>query len=191
MTWSGGSPASASYRSGKQPLVTGCAPPAIVGGVKVTAIACPFADTAPSEFAELSTVGAPQAVPLQVRIPSDKKNNDDEIAKRALAVLAWNSSVPPSAVHVKVQSGLITLLGQVDWNYQRESAEETIRKLSGVAGPDLAAGVLSGVDTGLPAREQALARQQQALLRADRSRRRQRPRAWARRQAGVCVPRTP
>lgn len=71
---------------------------------------------------------------IQVRIPSDRKNNDDEIAQRALAVLAWNSSVPPSAVHVKVQSGLITLLGQVDWNYQRVAAESSVRKLSGVVG---------------------------------------------------------
>jgi osmotically-inducible protein OsmY len=37
-------------------------------------------------------------------------------------------------VHVKVQSGLITLLGQVDWNYQRVAAESSVRKLSGVVG---------------------------------------------------------
>jgi osmotically-inducible protein OsmY len=71
---------------------------------------------------------------LQVRIPSDKKDNDDEIAKRALSVLAWNSSVPAGSVHVKVQAGLVTLLGQVNWNYQRVAAESSVRKLSGVVG---------------------------------------------------------
>jgi osmotically-inducible protein OsmY len=71
---------------------------------------------------------------IQVRIPSDKKDNDDEIAKRALSVLAWNASVPASAVHVKVQNGLVSLLGQVDWNYQRVAAESSIRRLSGVVG---------------------------------------------------------
>lgn len=71
---------------------------------------------------------------IQVRVPGDKKHNDDEIAKRALSVLAWNSSVPAGSVHVKVQAGLVTLLGQVDWNYQRLAAESSVRKLTGVVG---------------------------------------------------------
>jgi osmotically-inducible protein OsmY len=71
---------------------------------------------------------------IQVRIPSDKKTNDDEIAQRALRILAWSSSAPPGAIQVKVQQGYVTLSGQVEWNFQRQAAELAVRGLSGVAG---------------------------------------------------------
>ncbi len=71
---------------------------------------------------------------IQVRLASDKKCNDDEIAKRAVSMLAWNASVPRDALHVKVQNGWVTLSGNVNWNYQRDAAEAGIRKLSGVIG---------------------------------------------------------
>jgi osmotically-inducible protein OsmY len=68
---------------------------------------------------------------IQVRLASDKKNNDDEIAQRALNVLTWNSSIPRDA---KVQNGWVTLTGKVNWHYQRTAAEAAVRKLSGVVG---------------------------------------------------------
>ena len=71
---------------------------------------------------------------IQVRVPGDKKNNDDEIALRAVSMLAWNGSVPRDSVQVKVQNGLVTLTGQVSWNYQRVAAEAAVRKLSAVVG---------------------------------------------------------
>lgn len=71
---------------------------------------------------------------IQVRIPGDKQQNDDEIAQRAVSILAWNAAIPRDSVHLKVQHGWVTLGGQLDWNYQREAAENAIRKLSGVAG---------------------------------------------------------
>lgn len=71
---------------------------------------------------------------IEVRYPSDKKTSDDEIAARALSVLKWNAVVPYDAVQVKVQDGWVTLLGAVDWQFQRVAAESGIRRLSGVAG---------------------------------------------------------
>ena len=71
---------------------------------------------------------------IEVRYASDKKTSDDEIAARALSVLKWNAVVPYDAVQVKVQDGWVTLLGQVDWQFQRMAAESGIRRLSGVAG---------------------------------------------------------
>lgn len=71
---------------------------------------------------------------IKVRLLGDRKHDDDEIARRALNVLAWNVVVPTDAVHVKVQNGWVTLSGQVDWNYQREAAMADVRKLTGVAG---------------------------------------------------------
>ena len=71
---------------------------------------------------------------IEVRYPSDKKTSDDEIAARALSVLRWNAVVPYEAVQIKVQDGWVTLLGEVEWQFQRVAAESGIRRLSGVAG---------------------------------------------------------
>ena len=71
---------------------------------------------------------------IEVRIPSETKQSDDEIAKRAVNMLAWNAAVPRDTVHVKVQKGWVTLTGELNWNYQREAAENAVRKLSGVTG---------------------------------------------------------
>jgi osmotically-inducible protein OsmY len=71
---------------------------------------------------------------IQVRLPTDKKHNDDEIAQRALSVLAWDVVVPRDSVHVRVQNGWVTLSGEMDWNYQREAALADVRKLAGVSG---------------------------------------------------------
>jgi osmotically-inducible protein OsmY len=69
---------------------------------------------------------------IEIRYPGDKKTADDQIAKRALDVMEWASTIPKSGVQVKVQHGVVTLTGVVDWFYQKEDAENAVRKLSGV-----------------------------------------------------------
>jgi osmotically-inducible protein OsmY len=71
---------------------------------------------------------------IEVRCPSDKKRSDDEIAKRAVDILEWDTMVPGSSIQVMVRDGLVTLTGGVDWHYQKKHAEEDVRKLSGVHG---------------------------------------------------------
>lgn len=71
---------------------------------------------------------------VQIRVAGLKKTSDDEIAKRALDILAWNVSVPDDRIKVKVQSGFVTLTGDVDWQFQKEAAEESVRRLGGVLG---------------------------------------------------------
>lgn len=71
---------------------------------------------------------------LEVRYPFEKKTSDDEIAHRALAIIAWDARVPEDAIQVKVQQGWVTLSGKVGWHYQRLAAESAVRKLSGVTG---------------------------------------------------------
>jgi osmotically-inducible protein OsmY len=71
---------------------------------------------------------------IEVRYGADKKTSDDEIAKRALAILNWDTMVPSAQLQVMVRDGWVTLSGDVDWQYQRRSAEQDIRKLSGVRG---------------------------------------------------------
>jgi osmotically-inducible protein OsmY len=71
---------------------------------------------------------------IEVRLPGDKQQNDDEIAQRALNILAWNAVVPKGGIRVRVADGWVTLSGKVQWNYQRLAAEKEVRKLGGVRG---------------------------------------------------------
>lgn len=69
---------------------------------------------------------------IEVRLPFDKKTADDEIVTRAVKLLDWDVAVPPDAITVKVEHGIVTLTGEVDWAYQRAEAEYDVRKLGGV-----------------------------------------------------------
>lgn len=69
---------------------------------------------------------------IEVRYPTDKKTSDDEIAKRALSILKWDTTIPLDAVQLTVQRGMVALTGQVNWQYQKKAAEDAVRKLSGV-----------------------------------------------------------
>ncbi|MGE4434993.1 BON domain-containing protein [Achromobacter sp.] len=71
---------------------------------------------------------------IEVRAASAKQLADDQIAARALSIIAWDCTVPDGKVQVTVQKGWVTLSGTVDWFYQRDAAERAVRKLSGVIG---------------------------------------------------------
>ena len=65
-------------------------------------------------------------------MPSERKTADDEIAARAVNILSWDAVIPQGRVGVKVEHGIVTLTGQVDWQFQRAEAEYDVRKLGGV-----------------------------------------------------------
>lgn len=71
---------------------------------------------------------------IEVRSAQDPKTADDQIAKRAADILAWDVHVPRDAIDVVVENGLVTLTGVVNWRYQKAAAEADIHKLSGVRG---------------------------------------------------------
>jgi osmotically-inducible protein OsmY len=71
---------------------------------------------------------------IQVRLPANRKINDDEIAERALKIIAWGTTIPTGRVHVRVENGWVTLRGAVEWDFQRQAAVDAVRKLSGVVG---------------------------------------------------------
>jgi osmotically-inducible protein OsmY len=71
---------------------------------------------------------------IEIRFPNDKKTSDDQIAKRALDIIAWDSTIPKDRLQVKVQNGFVTLSGEVDWHYHRADAEYAVRKLAGIKG---------------------------------------------------------
>lgn len=71
---------------------------------------------------------------LEVKLPFDVKHDDAEIARRASNILEWGSFPSVKADHVKVTKGWVTLSGEVEWQYQREAATNSVRHLAGVIG---------------------------------------------------------
>ena len=58
--------------------------------------------------------------------------SDDELENRVRSLLRWK--IRFNAVHVAVESGHVTLSGQVISASDQETAEQTIRRLRGVVG---------------------------------------------------------
>jgi osmotically-inducible protein OsmY len=71
---------------------------------------------------------------LEVRLASDPKHGDAEIAERALRILAWDIHVPDERIQVTVEHGIVTLTGDVSHQFQRTQAETDIRRLGGLRG---------------------------------------------------------
>ncbi len=71
---------------------------------------------------------------IEVRYPGHKQTADDEIARRALDIIKWDTAVPADKVQVNVQDGWIKLSGQVEFYYQKAAAENAVRRLHGVKG---------------------------------------------------------
>ena len=71
---------------------------------------------------------------LEIRYLSVTRPDDEEIAKRALNVIAWDLSIPKDRVKIKIEKGWVTLTGDVDWRFQVLAAEMDIRNLAGVMG---------------------------------------------------------
>jgi osmotically-inducible protein OsmY len=71
---------------------------------------------------------------IEVSLPTADSRSDPEIARDAVAAI--KAQLPYSSEHIKtiVKGGWITLEGDAEWNYQRETAEKAVRRLQGVKG---------------------------------------------------------
>lgn len=74
------------------------------------------------------------AVDIKVKLPGSAVRSDTDIARAAENVLQWTALLPLDGVKVMVESGWVTLSGEVDWDYQRQSACRAVRYLMGVTG---------------------------------------------------------
>jgi osmotically-inducible protein OsmY len=68
---------------------------------------------------------------LTVKVLDEHKRIDSELAAVAQSALRWNVLVPRS-ITAKVDRGIVTLEGEVSWNFERHAAERAIRYLAGV-----------------------------------------------------------
>ncbi|SDR63483.1 Osmotically-inducible protein OsmY, contains BON domain [Rhizobiales bacterium GAS113] len=71
---------------------------------------------------------------LEVRLPHIHERPDPDIARDAVSAI--QSQLPVSSEHIKavVKNGWVTLEGQVEWQYQRSTAESAVKGLKGVKG---------------------------------------------------------
>jgi osmotically-inducible protein OsmY len=74
------------------------------------------------------------AVELDVKLEPGHKRSDSEIATAVQSALLWHALIPAERLQVKVDKGWVTLNGELDWEYQRGSAERAVRNLTGVVG---------------------------------------------------------
>ena len=103
------------------------------GVVTLTGFVTSYAEKTMAERAARRVKGVKAiAEEIEVRLPSDTKRADDEIAARAIDILKWQVGVPADRIKVKVEKGVVTLTGEVDWQFQRTEADHVVHKLSGV-----------------------------------------------------------
>jgi osmotically-inducible protein OsmY len=70
---------------------------------------------------------------IQVGVSPSTHRTDTEIAEASLHALRWNASVPDENIKLKVENGIVTLEGEVEWEYQRRAARSAIENLNGVS----------------------------------------------------------
>jgi osmotically-inducible protein OsmY len=70
---------------------------------------------------------------IEVKLSTDNRRSDEDIALAACTALEWNVVLPKN-IQVVVDDGWMTLTGRVQWQFQKNAAEETVKQLIGVKG---------------------------------------------------------
>jgi osmotically-inducible protein OsmY len=103
------------------------------GVVTLTGFVASYAEKFAAERAVRRVKGVKAiAEEIDVRLPADKQRADDEIAARALDILKWQVGLPAGGIEVKVEKGVVTLGGTVEWQFQKQEAGHVVHKLAGV-----------------------------------------------------------
>ncbi|HWP44333.1 MAG TPA: BON domain-containing protein [Blastocatellia bacterium] len=69
---------------------------------------------------------------IQVKLLSER--TDPEIARDSIRELQSHIGLPANKIKVTVKNGWVTLEGKVDWQYQKNLAESSVKRLRGVVG---------------------------------------------------------
>jgi osmotically-inducible protein OsmY len=71
---------------------------------------------------------------LRVQLPRDQRWRDEDIAEAVVNALMWDTEVPDKTIKARVQNGWIWLVGEADWQYQRDAAQRAVERIAGVKG---------------------------------------------------------
>jgi len=72
---------------------------------------------------------------IEVKYASNwAKKDDAAVAAEIVNAFKWNWEVPSDKVKARVEKGWVTLEGELEWNFQSDSALKAVRNLTGVTG---------------------------------------------------------
>lgn len=71
---------------------------------------------------------------IEVRLAHNAKRGDEEIAAAIVNRFSWDVSIPKDAIVPAVEKGWVTLTGEVSWHFEKDAAEQDVRRLAGVVG---------------------------------------------------------
>jgi len=67
-----------------------------------------------------------------VKLESLHHTTDEGLAERIANVLKWNVSIPGREIKAEVKNGIVTLTGDVEWQYQRANILRNVEHVGGV-----------------------------------------------------------
>jgi osmotically-inducible protein OsmY len=103
--------------------------------VTLTGFVKSYTDKVEAELAAKRVAGVVGvANDLEVRMPSIDERADPEIARDAVSAIKIALPLSSENIKVVVKNGWITLEGQVEWQYQKNTAESGLRRIKGVKG---------------------------------------------------------
>jgi osmotically-inducible protein OsmY len=69
---------------------------------------------------------------IDLNFDSPEKKTDKEITTEVLSYFKWNWGGTYNGVKAKVENGLVTLDGNLQWNFLKDAMEESVKRLVGI-----------------------------------------------------------
>ena len=105
------------------------------GVVALAGFAHSYADKFEAEAAAKRVAGVlAVANDIEVRLPAVDRRPDPDIARDAVAALKAQLPISYDRIKVIIKDGWVTLEGAAEWQYQKTTAENAVRKVKGVKG---------------------------------------------------------
>src|ERR1700732_1090342 len=105
------------------------------GVVTLTGFVPSYSDRLEAEAAAKRVAGVLAiANDLEVRLPAIDQRPDPDIARDAVAALKTELPIFHDKIKLIVKDGWVCLEGAVEWQYQKSTAENAVRKVKGVKG---------------------------------------------------------
>lgn len=102
------------------------------GVVTLSGVVCSYDQKIAAEEAAQRVVGV-AAVTNEIQvILADGSRLDEDIARVAASAIRFQLPDSADAIRVVVDGGMVQLEGQVQWNCQRQRAEQAVRRIAGV-----------------------------------------------------------
>lgn len=103
------------------------------GVVTLTGTVDSYAKKFEAENAAKSIAGV-RAVVEKIKVGDTYRRDDNDIADEIVNVFESNWEIPNEKVRVKVENGWVVLTGELQWNYQKEAVNITVKNIFGVKG---------------------------------------------------------